>query len=285
MRILNSLYPYPVLTQSEDFKDGYFFKVDFEMVPATPFKSAKLIANYHLNEPNIQRLINNDQAGMFLHVESPRAAYRKMHKVENNTYELEINLDNMRTVVEITAFILATDHLEGLKNGNINSEMYGDDYIFPTLENGNPLAVNYTILLELDEIDDLSKVSSIIKVAQTKENMMYVNYDGDTIFVYLPEKLYEKYLDFQILGEVLLSSIIVPALVHVIDAIGKNAGEGMHDRKWFKVIEKKLEIMGYSMNQVYNDEITSIQLAQEIFNNPLERMFSEVESVVSQNED
>ena len=53
----------------------------------------------------------------------------------------------------------------------------------------------------------------------------------------------------------------------------------MQDRKWYQVIEKKLELLGYSMNQLFNEDISSILLTQEILKNPLDRMFLELEGM------
>ena len=78
----------------------------------------------------------------------------------------------------------------------------------------------------------------------------------------------------------MLSSIIQPTLIYVLDAVSRNKGANMQDRKWYQVIEKKLELLGYSMNQLFNEDISSILLTQEILKNPLDRMFLELEGMV-----
>lgn len=282
MRILNSLYPYPVLsTNDDDYKNGSSFEVEYNLSEGTPFRKAKLSASFNLVDSSIEQLIDSGKAGMFLHVESPRAAYRKMYRVENDFQEIEIEPENMRTLVEVTGLILSTDSIENYSNPNVNEELYGLDYIFPKLEAGDPLAVSFTVEIELDEIDDFAQVASIIKVARTKEKQMRVDYDQDTIFVYLPENQYSNYLKYpSIFGEVMLSSIIQPTLIYVLDAVSRNKGANMQDRKWYQVIEKKLELLGYSMNQFFNEDISSILLTQEILKNPLDRMFLELEGMV-----
>lgn len=282
MRILNSLYPYPVLsTNDDDYKNGSSFEVEYNLSEGTPFRKAKLSASFNLVDSSIEQLIDSGKAGMFLHVESPRAAYRKMYRVENDFQEIEIEPENMRTLVEVTGLILSTDSIENYSNPNVNEELYGLDYIFPKLEAGDPLAVSFTVEIELDEIDDFAQVASIIKVARTKEKQMRVDYDQDTIFVYLPENQYSNYLKYPLIfGEVMLSSIIQPTLIYVLDAVSRNKGANMQDRKWYQVIEKKLELLGYSMNQLFNEDISSILLTQEILKNPLDRMFLELEGMV-----
>lgn len=284
MRILNSLYPYPVLSiNDDDYVEGSIFDISYNLIPATPFKKAKLTSTFHLVDSKLEYLVEMGQAEMFLHVESSRAAYRKMHKVENNYFELEIDPEYMRTSVEVTGLLLTTQPIMNFESPSVNSELYGVDYHFPDLEIGDPLAVSFTTEIEIEEVDDFAQVSSIIKVARTKEKLMKVDYDQDTIFVYLPEQQYQNYLRYpSMFGEVMLTSIIQPTLIYVLDAISRNQGEGMQDRKWYAVIEKKLEMMEYSMNQLFTEEVTSIMLAQEILKNPLERMFIELEGVIDE---
>ncbi|WP_312753050.1 hypothetical protein [Rummeliibacillus suwonensis] len=282
MRILNSLYPYPVLSiDDDDYVGSSKFVVSYSLSEATSFKKAKLTANFVLEDNSLEQLISNGFAAMFLHIESPRAAYRKLYTVENNQIEVEIDHQKMRTVVEVTAFILVTKTLENYHNPTVNKELYGSAYVFPKLESGDPLAVSFTQEIELEEMNDFAQVSSIIKVAQTQDKLMKVDYDQDIIFVYLPKEQYEKYLNYpQIFGEVMLSSIIMPSLIYVLDAVSKNAGEGMQDKKWYKVIEKKMELLDYSMNSLFNGDVNTIVLAQEILKNPLERMFMELKGVI-----
>lgn len=278
MRIFNSLYPYPVLSvQDDDYHQDSHFSVNYQIEDATPFKKAKLLATFNLSDAALENLISEGKAAMFLHVESPRSAYRHMYRVDNNFQVIEIDPDCMRSSVEITGFILATEEIEGYSSPNVNEDLYGSNYIFPILRTGDPLAVAFTFEVTLTESDDFAQVSSIMKVASTKEGQMRVDYDQDTIFVYLPKAHYDYYIQYASrFGEVMLSSIIQPTLIYVLDAIVKHKAEDMKDRKWYQVIEKKLELLGYSMYQLLNEELNSIALTHEILQNPLERLFAEL---------
>lgn len=284
MRILNSLYPYPVLSREDDgYHDGSHFSVEYHLEEATPFKKAKLLATFQLTDPSLERLIDERKAAMFLHVESPRAAYRYMHRVDKGKLAIDIDLEHMRSLVEVTGLILATDVIEGYSNPNVNKDLYGADYVFPTLGVGDPLAVAFTLDIELAESDDFAQVSSIMKVARTQESEMRVDYDQDTIFVYLPKNQYDYYINYASrFGEVMLSAIIQPTLVHILEVMIRNKGEDMKDRKWYRVIEKKIELLGYSMYKLFNEELSSIALAQEILKNPLDRLFIELEGMLGE---
>lgn len=284
MRIVNSLYPYPVLSSNDDdFNENSLFDVEYSLNEATVFRKPKLKATFNLVDESIAKLIEDGKANYFLHVECSHTSYREIFEVikSDSEFELEIDLEKMRTNLEVTAFILAKTKIKGYSNPNVNQALYGDSYVFPTLGPGDPLAVSFTVDIELDEVNDLVKIPSIIKVAKTTEEMMRVDYDGNVLFVYLPISQYDNYVNFQgRFGETLILSIIQPALIYVLDAIAYNRGEDFQDRKWFRVLEKKIEGLGYTMNQLCNDEINSIILTQKILAHPLDRLFVELEGLV-----
>jgi hypothetical protein len=286
MQILNSLYPYPVLSiGDEDYNEGARFTVDYEFIEATAFKSARVIATFTLEEPDLELLVSAHKAAFFLHVESARTAYRKLFPVENGKVEVEIDTELMRSSVELTGLLLNTQVLDGFMSLGINADLYGEGYAFPKLEVGNPLAVAYTRVVDIPEVDDLSQVSSVIKVGTTKEEYMSVDYDQDIIFVRLPQKEYESYVSYgRIFGEVMLSSIIMPALIFVLDAVANNPGDDMVDRTWYKAIAATLDSFGYSVDDLVREELTTVEAAQRILKSPLKRLFLEVSEVVDTDE-
>lgn len=288
MRIVNSLYPYPVLSSyDDDYNNDSSFLVDYKLVEATPFRKPKLKVKFNLADQYLSELIKGGQASFYLHIESPHTSYRKLFEIDiaASEFEIEIDSDKMRTVLEVTAFILAKTKIEQFSNPNVNEALYGEDYIFPVLSAGDPLAVNFTVEIELDEVNDLVKIPSIMKVAKTKDDVMWIDYDQNEIFVHLPSVQYDNYLNYHgIFGETLLLAIIQPALIYVLDVVAFNKGADMQDRKWFKVLEKKIESLGYSMNQLYSEDINSITLTQKILANPLERLYEELEGMVEQSD-
>jgi hypothetical protein len=290
MQIYNSLYPYPVLSVGdEDYVSDAFFDVDYEFEEATIFKSAHIKATFKLTEPDLEMLIGANRAAFYLHVESARTAYRKIFPANaQGQVEVDIDTDLMRTSVELTGFLLSTNPLEHFVSQGVNTELYGEDYTFPKLEVGDPLAVAYTREIEIPEIDDLTQVSSVIKVGKTADDYMSVDYDSDIIFVRLPEKDYENYGKYgPHFGEVFLSAIIVPAVVHVLDALVGKPIDDFQDLLWYKSFAASLEANGGSIEDVISEDgaSSSFEAAHRIFKGPFGRMFDEVGKVVENGED
>lgn len=284
MLIQNSLYPYPVLTSDHsDYQKQFSFKVEYNLQAKTSNNKSNLSVKINLNEPQIEDLILQGKAQIFLHVECPLTSQRLIKEVESNLINFEIDYDFMRSYVEVSCFVLVIEELISWTNTNIDFDVFGLGYTFPKLNIGNPLAVATSSVIELQENEDLNNVSSIIKIAQTNEEYMKIDYDSDIIFVYLPKMQYEKYVQYpDVFGEVLLSVVITPTLIYVLDAIVKTQGEDMSQLKWYQIIEHKIKLLNYSMNDVFREKINTIKLAQEILHNPLSRMFLELEGIVNE---
>lgn len=289
MRIFNSLYPYPVLSEDEDYINDSVFYVDYILDEATSFRCAKLSAKFNLKDEKIEKMIENDIVGFYIHLESPRAAYRCLFEVDakKRVFEVEIDTKIMRQKLEVTAFIILKRSLSGYHNKNINSEIYGKNYICPNLSIGDPLAVAFTQEIEISETNDFQSISSIMKVGKTSENLMNVDIEGDSVYIRLPRDQYIKYVSLgkSALAEPMLSSIVFPSLIYVLEVMIGNSSEMYSSQQWYQVIEKKIESLGYSINQLKSQDVSSIVLAQAILDNPLERALKEIEEVILHNDD
>lgn len=280
MRIVNSIYPYPVLSINDpDYQDASSFVVHYHLKDATPFKNAILYADFELHDRVLNEQIELDKAGFFLHIENSRTAFRKLIPVEPGKTQIEFEIDPryLRQKVEITGFLLAKDSIIGLRNSSVNPDLYGPGYVFPDLEPGDPLAVSFTVNLDVSDIDSFQNISSIMKVTSYKGKEMKVDNDGDLIYVYLSKENYEQYIHAQSLPNISLSVVIMPALLQVLNFMAQPDTEDLSDKRWYQVIEKKMQANGYEIEDLRKDAGLSLKIAQVLLDMPLDRAFSEME--------
>lgn len=279
MRIQNSIYPYPVLSvEDEDYINESYFNVEYTTTKATPFKNAKIQCNFKLRDEQLETLLAENKAGLYLHVECSRTSLRKLYSVDSlkKTVEIEIDPEIMRQRVELTGFLLVNEEINDLKLHNVNPELYGKDYQFPRLDKGDPLAVSFTADLDLSEVESFKKISSIIKVAKSKDKkQMELNTENNIVYVYLPEKQYQGYVQGTLYPEVALSMVIFPALVELLNHVRRVNNSELEDYRWYQILSKKLDSLGYSIEDLKEKE-SPLKLAQVILNDPLERAFGEV---------
>lgn len=284
MRIVNSIYPYPVLSINDpDYQADSSFVVHYRLEDATPFKNAVLYADFELHDQVLNEQIELDKAGFYLHIENSRAAFRRLIPVEPGKTKISFEIDPryLRQKVEITGFLLAKDTIIGLRNASINSDLYGPGYVFPDLEPGDPLAVSFTINLDVSDIDSFQNISSIMKVTSHKDKEMKVNNDGDVVYIYLPEKIYQQYVRDQDLPNTSLSIVIMPALLQLLNFMAQPGTEELSDKRWYQVIEKKMQANDFEVEDLYKDPSLSLKVAQILLEMPLDRAFDEIERLTT----
>ena len=94
MQIVNSIYPYPVLSlDDDDYIASSSFEVEFSLTSATSFKNANVHCKFKLHDQSLEDLIKRGLAGFYLHVENSRASYRHLYALDlgTDTFDLEID--------------------------------------------------------------------------------------------------------------------------------------------------------------------------------------------------
>lgn len=288
MEIINSIYPYPVLSIDDDDYTGSVFDVEYSSNEATP-NNFKL--DYIIKDKGIESLIESGKAGLYLHIEVSRSGYRQLVEVDSKTksYLFKVDPSKMIDEVELTPFVLVKKTVKNFVNPGVNHELYGDDYIFPTLEVGDPLAVSFTRKIMVSESEDtLNNIPSIISIAKsTKNKVMTIETEADTVYVYLPEKQYDAYVELPDYADITISMIITPVLIQLLNIMiqsRQNRADEYDEWKWFKVIENKIQGLGLTIEEI-EAKSSVFEVAQQILDNPMERSFDMLRGLVSDYED
>lgn len=286
---INSLYfPYPVLSNENNDYLGSFFDVSYDMIEKG-FNSQSIQIKFQLDDRKIEDMIEKNQASMMVHIECSVTSFRKLYRLDQaeNEIEIRINPDKMRDKVEISSFIILNEDIEEYRNDSINKLIYGENYRAKNLERGNILAAVYTQDLQIEvDTDDFEKISSIIRVGQSKDKFLEVDLDGEIILVKMPKKQHEQYVKLSggVYSDVIMTSTILPALVYVLDMLGDSKNLGTYsDLTWYRVIKSKLSLKDINIEDI-NDSHSSLKLAQMILESPLERALDSIQIEVEREE-
>lgn len=274
------LYPYPVLS---DFSEDYInstFNVNYT-IREKGFKTKIIVADFILKDEVIEKMILENKASMILHVECSRTSYRKVFKLKKNQTIAEITIDDqiMKDKLEMTGIIVINEEMKVYKNNNINPDYYGKNYEIRNLEKGNIIAVSLTQEVDIpSNNDDFEKVSSVINVGLSKDELMSVEMDGDIIIIKLPEKQYNQYyiLSGTEYSSIVMTSTIFPSLIYILDRMSSKENPIDPELIWYQVIEKKLSTKDILVEDI-NETYSSVELAQMILEDPLERALRELE--------
>lgn len=280
MRISNSIYPYPVLSiDDEDYIESSKFEVSYRK---SEFSENKIVLDYKLKDDGLEELFYSGKASFYLHVECGYTMYRTLIKLENQKkhYIFDIDPNVMVGDVQLTPFLLVDETLTGLTINSINTEIYGDDYVFPDLHVGDPLAVGFTAIVAVNEDKSFKNIDSIIKITRSVKETMQIDLDSDIAYVRLPEEQFEIYLGYKDLNDITNSMIIYPALIQILNYIKENQ-DSFEEKQWYKVIEKRCEVLEIDIDEMKRGDINPLEVAQRILENPVARGLKTLEGVIS----
>lgn len=274
MRLDKALFPYPVLSETtDDFSDGLFTaSIQGEVIDST---KVELKIEINIDNPEIENLLKEGKAEISILIESSLTSFRKRYVIENNgkIQTITLNAQDLSEKLEINIYVSATEQIKDYYNPGFNADYYGKDFVIPSLEKGSILAYASMVELSLNySKSEKPKISSIIRVASTEQNYMFVDLDSDSIRINLPSKAYNAYVTASKSDvkkqQLMLITIILPGLTYVVEKI--ISGRVYEDSMWYKSFEVILEKRGIRIEELANSDEDSMKIAQELLNFPVE---------------
>ncbi|RKV65653.1 MAG: hypothetical protein D8H99_68380 [Streptococcus sp.] len=274
MKLKSDMFPYPVLSKElDDFKTG-----DFEVnISQKKMSINQTLLNFTFNLDNreINELIKQDKAQFVIHIEGQASSYRKLIYLQKGetTKEVELRSDSTPKKLFVNMMVIATDIIRDYKNKGFNPEYYGEDFIVPEIEKGSILAFDTMAELQVDFSNhEYGNLKSMVRIAKFSKRFMEVDLDGDVIQINLPEKSYIAYVNLssssKVQQQLLLVTIILPALTVAIEKVKKL--EVDDSKEWYKSLGELLKKIDYNIEELPESEESSMMLAQQLLDFPLE---------------
>jgi hypothetical protein len=286
MQINPRAYPHPVLAHwGDDIISSTFQGV----VRAKGAKNAYVFdAVFKTNNADLLELVKQKKAIYAVHVECTSTRYRNIFKSREEQFSFEIGSGLIDGKVEVCSFILASKPIEKYKNASFHSD-YGKAVF--RVSNGDTLAVAHDQIIEATKKNDpLRKVSSIFSVLQNddeKATSMDIDMGGPKVVIRLSKPNFDSYLSLRhsaAYHPFLIGSIIVPALVEVLERMRRAALEGglesFTDFRWFMVVDRKLREKNIHLAEdpeSFGD--SSLKVAHELLGQPLTLSLSGLKSM------
>jgi len=269
-------YPHPVLTHwGDDILNSNFQGV----VSGKGIKNAYVFdAVFKTNNADLLALIDQKKAMYAVHVECISTRYRNLFKSTVEKFSFEIGASLIDGKVEVCAFVLASKSLDKYKNANFHPD-YGKSSF--RVSKGDTLAVAPDQIIEATKKNDpLRRVSSIFSIVPNDDpnaTGMDIDTGGPKVVIRLSKPNFDSYLSLRYstaYHPVLIGSIVVPALVEVLDRIRHAAQDGgldaYSDFRWYMVIDRRLREMNIKLEEdpeSFTD--SSLKVAHEILGQPL----------------
>lgn len=278
MRINQSrIYPYPVFSElTNDYKcKGLVVDTELEY----DSEKAYIKLKPEIEDKKICDMIENDECGLFCHVECSSTKYRELFELDYSAnqpeYNIEIPLYKVNDAVEIMCAIVAKEDIDSFSDDNLNPLFDGMQISFPRYATiGYTATTEIVITKRIDVNGDVPSIFSINR-SDTDTNISY-DYTGDQIVVYLPAEQYKVYFDYVGQGvRVKQMMLNLPVLVDVINVV-KEDNAGLENRAWYAVLESAFQRNGYTgLDDPQFKAADTIMLAQIILGDICKDAFNE----------
>ena len=281
MRIKNRLTPYPILNCFNDDYIGSSFIVDYEVSIKFTEIYGKLL--FHLDDEEIQKLIEQGDAEYVVHIECPVTCYRYIISTAEPEVEFKLNTEDLTKVIEVRTFIVLKREVKGFAAKNFHPDYAGQSFdLVPHQMLAIGTAKNYAVQRDDRDMESLPSILQIVKLRDGKNGSLKVNTDNDDYnLVGLGSEAYDLYakLGKSIFKDSVFCMVLFPALIVILQrmCLGKE-DEDMKTRHWFQVINALLEKNGFSLDKLSIENDTLLSVCQSIFADPVVRGFKELDS-------
>ena len=278
MKLNKYLSSYPILISEDDD----YINSSFNATIKTQMDFNKLIidAHFSLNDDGLKKLIEENKARYAIHVDCPLLSNRHLYMTDKTDTIIELNLNELDDLVEISSVIISIEDINNYKNSNFN-KMFGDEGF--NIDKGNYLAIGpfYEMNINRSNYGD-KQLKDIIKIqkSDSNSNEMSVSLEQDIIIIYVNETIKNQYYVYgkQYLYNV-VSMILVPSMIYILTQMKNNPD--LNSYAWYGVIERLLDSNGIYISDLKVEDSSGknsiFEIAQKIFKSPLEKGLSELD--------
>lgn len=282
MNITKRLFTYPVL--NEDSSDYLTSKFDLDVkCRMSDVNTVTFDVNIMMDNEELLQLVANGDAEYVIHIECTATSYREMKRyITCENHRIDVPASRINGKVEVLAMFVLKNDVSGLKNKDWNEDY--EDFSFD-LAKGTILAYNnipaFDVVKKYEELSNATSIFKIIKKLTDDTTSMEVDLSTDFIHIWLGAKDYKMYSNLSCrstIQPILNALIITPALVYVFEELRQENGiENYEYKKWFVSLVKSYEKRGINfIDVIINSEKTSVELAQEAMEFPLNTALKEL---------
>ena len=286
MKIENRLFPYPVLCVEND--DYLHCRFDVRVNQTEELKDIVVDFEIELDNKELLSLVRNGQAEYLIHIECSTTSYRKVVRNAGRMFDYRIPKSRVNKEVTLVGMVVAKKNIEGFW-----SDSFNEDYEEPVdFEKGSILAYrNLPRIIVLKNYEELASDDAFFTIVGKNygldiEEPVTFDLNGDKIKILVDEPIYNEYIKFHnnpIMKPIMISMLVMPALVAVIEEIRSNSEEIYASYYWYQKIKKSCELQGKRfVEDIIDGDATSIEIAQDMLQLPIGNAFRNLSAVVEE---
>lgn len=285
----NISYPYPVLSSFNDDILPALDQRDFSAeIEVTDNKDYKVSFKLNLTDSCIKRLIETDYAEYAVEVDCASTLFRRCKAQDNGNYEIILPHDWISGRVVFKPFVIAKKAFD-YKNENFHPD-YGDNSFPVTC--GDVLVLfddfDYDFAINYENLRALTSIMHIRKAEDSKQKETRYFSNEDKIVIELPVDKFSNYQQFK--NDTRYTAAIHASLAQnaLLSILLQEESWEQDDLNplWKRTIiyrvnhDKNLMISGRRANLYDKEDL--VQIAYLLLGDPIERMFNDFKSSVSE---
>lgn len=267
-------WPYPVLdADCEDYPNCAFqATVDIKQTRTQFICDVRM----DLGSATLQAAINDGNAAFAVQIHCPRTSHRQILKSKDNKFQFTLPEGTLRDDFMVQPLVVAEKSL-----------MLASPEFAPTfskmsfnIEPGYVLAIAPQITFSAEKrLDDLRNVRAIFFITRAHEGATVVDFDfeKDRIGIVLPQSdfaLYNTFRNTPPYPQLLLCSLVLPALHQALVILGGDTADDAHAQRWKRVLRRCLKEAG----EAGFEKDRAFEVAQKLLEQPINRALQSINS-------
>jgi len=282
MRFKDKYFPYPVIRPfKEDFQESTF---DIELSQETIDNTMIIKGSIKMNNNSILREIEHGNVKYALHLEESETMFREIYYFSEQSFEVNVSLDKIRSTVEVVPFIIAVNDIKNFKSDDLIGIFDGltIDYDANNIIGvGSPMKIDV-----VKENDDIEAINSIFMVVPNEDitNIFELTLERERIKIKVSEKTFKLYnqmsKNYQITNSndniVLLTLMVLPVFIETLNRL-KNSSEMCKEYIWYDPLIEAFNKKGIDiLNEFEKDNFDAYKNAQIIFEEILSKSINQL---------
>jgi hypothetical protein len=269
------LMPHPVLSvDRDDYQPGYEFSADVPLrMISDGGRDITITVQYQLNVPTLCDLIERGQARYCTVVECPKTYRRSSHTNVGAEDIIMLRRQEYDGRLVLTPYIAAVDDIVSFNPSELNEEfrqlLPADGAVLPV---GAILAIGLATEISLETPSAVESIIDLVPNSNLQSSQFAVDLTGQRIAINVHPSVWvgvQQVRNRQELQPILHQALYLHAIDKAIRSLSDN-----EDKRWAEVISRKLVDGGVEVDDEESLSENSETHAQQIFQNPLERMLT-----------
>lgn len=273
------IYPYPVYREGSDDYKSVGFETNIELLYNN--EQATIQFKILIEDNAILKLIDNNQVGVFCHVECSKTKYRQTFELDGTDREIQyinIDLSQLNGDIEVICFLVTKEEILDFSDENLIDFYSRKPIRFPQYARiGYSKPFETKIVKHLNVNGEVPSIFSV-QVDNTIDIMAY-ELTNNKITILLPQNEHNIYSDY--LGVDPKTKLMMMNLSVLTELISKmqNNIEDFESYDWFEVIREAFVKKGFSDFEATSFKSKSaIELAQLLMPELCKNAFKEFDN-------